>query len=1174
MRRPEADELRLYMLGRFEVRSGEHTLIDASWPRAKAKTLVKLLALQTDRSLHREQVLDTLWGHLKPKAAAANLRKNLHYLRTELRNGSRQPELIESSGDLLVLLPDVRLDIDAYRELAQRARETRTDPLLYERALELYAGPLLPDDLYEEWAAATRDELAALYAELLAELEQLYETTGCLELAKERADQLVLADPLDEASQRCLIRLLALSGDREGALRQLESCRSALREELGVEPDEETEALRQRIEEGRLDAGPAAALPALGPFVGRERELRELRGALDGALEGRGGMVLLAGEAGIGKTRLAHEAAVYAAVQGALVLRGSATEDEGTPPYWPWIQILRAYVDEVGLDELLRQMGTGAPFLTQLVPEIRDLIPEPPATNGDLAPAQARFRLFDSVATLFKNAAKRRTIVVIIDDLHFIDPSSLGLLQFLLRAAPDTRMLIVAALRDHEVSRRNGLAQFLEETARFANHDRLTLDGLGKEDIATLVRLVAGEKANEDLVTALQRLTNGNPLFVSEVGKLIAAGSAAGHLDGAKLADLGIPTQIADVIQQRLSSLSRTSQQVLATASVIGNTFASSTLAAVVDMPRDGLLHAIDEGMAAAVVTEAGRGRYRFRHGLIQRALYDALPLPRRVALHKRTGETLEALNATSGQVPLSELAHHFREASLLGDAEKAVSYGERAAKQAALALAYEDAIDEYERTLEVLNARGPDLTHRCELLLGLGDALWRAGGHDRAAARLHEAASAARQLGDGERLARAALSFRGLMVVDEERRALSEEALELLDGSDSTLKARVLAGLARTLLAFPDSAERRARLSQEAVEMARRLGDDATLADVIDGWHFAVAEPSNVVERLESLGEMIDAARNAGETDLLITGHYRRLVDYLELGDMKQAETELKACRALTDEFPQPYQLWRLRRLAATLALLRGEFSEAERLAEDARQFGEEIQESYAAINFATHMGILRREQGRMAELEQMVAALAESHPTIPAIRCCLAWLYADLKRGPEASEILTDLLSDNAEKIPKDVTWMFAMALLAEVCAFLHDERQAAVLYEHLRPFAERCVVLGDGIACLGSVSRYLGLLAATMSRWASAEEHFILALEVDRRLEAHPWVARTQYDYAGMLLARGRPADRAKAAELLAETTDAARRMGMRSLEESAGRLASRAAGGHELAKPPAV
>ncbi len=1164
MGRREAVGVRLHMLGRFEVRSGELTLIDASWRHSKAKALIKLLALQPNRSLHREQVLDTLWGHLKPKAAAANLRKNRHYLRSDLRNGSRPAELVESNGELLVLLPDVRLDIDEFRELGRQAHAMRTDTSLYEQALKLYEGELLPEDLYEEWTAGPRDELAALHAELLAELTQLYETTGRLELAKERADQLVRADPLNEESQRSLVRLLARTGDREGALRQLEACRKALREELGVEPAEETEALLQRITEGRLDDGPVVSVPALGPFVGRERELRELRGALDGALEGRGRTVLLAGEAGIGKTRLAHEVAAYAALRGARVLSGSAREDEGTPPYWPWIQILRSYVDQVDSHELAKQMGAGAPFLTQLVPEIRDRDPELPTPTGDLAPAQARFRLFDSVATLFKNAARRRAIVVVIDDLRFIDPSSLGLLEFLMRATSDAHMLIIAACRDNEASRRNGLAQFLSEIARLTNHERLTLDGLGNEDVASLLQLIAGEKANAKLVAALQRLTRGNPLFVSEVGKLIAAGSEAGHLDDVNLTDLGIPTQVVDVIGQRLSSLSQTSQRALAAASVVGNDFASSTLATVVEIQGDELLHAIDEGVRAAVVTEMGRGRYAFRHGLIQRALYDALPLSRRMELHRRTGEALEARSAAGGKVPLSQLAHHFREASLFGDAEKAIDYGERAARQASLALAYEDAIEEYERTLEVLDARSLDPTCRCELLLGLGDAQWRAGGHDRAATTLKEAASVARQLGDADRFARAALSFRGLAVVDEDRRALSEEALELLGECDSTLRARVLAGLARNLLAFPDSAERRARLSQEAVEMARRLGDDATLADVIEARHFAVAEPGNVVVRLDGLGEMIDAAQRAGETDLLITGHYWRVIDYLELGDMEHAEEDLGICRVLTEDFPQPYQQWRLRRLSATLALLRGEFDEGERLAADALQFGEEIQESYTAINFATQMGILRREQGRMAELEQTAIALAENYPTIPAIRSCVAWVYTEIGRRNEASEILTDLLPDDAEMIPKDILWMFAMALLAEVCAFLHDEPRAAVLYERLQPFALRCAVLGDGIACLGSVSRYLGLLAATMSSWTSAGEHFELALKVNRRLGAHPLVARTRHDYAGILLARGRPADRAKAAELLVEATAAARRMGMRGLEESAQMLAARAAG----------
>src|SRR6266508_2569395 len=293
-------DVRIHLLGNFEVRADEAVIIDSSWPRRKAQALLKLLALDKGRWLHREQVLDCLWPGLEPAAAAANLRKNIHYLRSAFAEKDLIAPVVSAAADLLAISPDARIDYEEFRSRAHAARVVRTAATSYEQALALYGGDLLPDERYEEWTEPLRQELKALHNELLVELSCLYEVQGDTELAIEGSEQLLKADPVNEEGHRTLMRLYAQAGNREKALRQYHR--------------------------------------------GREREMEDLRQRVEDAVSGRGRLVMLAGEPGIGKTRTAEELATYARLRGARVLWGRCFEGEGAPAYWPWVQIIRTYV--------------------------------------------------------------------------------------------------------------------------------------------------------------------------------------------------------------------------------------------------------------------------------------------------------------------------------------------------------------------------------------------------------------------------------------------------------------------------------------------------------------------------------------------------------------------------------------------------------------------------------------------------------------------------------------------------------------------------------------------------------------------------------------------------------------------------------------------------------------
>ena len=304
-----AAAMRVHLLGRFEVRTGERVVIDASWHRGKAKALVKLLALQANRSLHREQVLDIIWPHLAPAAAANSLRKNLHYLRAAFAQHGMGAPVVGLNRNMVVLAPEVWVDTDAFRRQAAEARESVSDPQLYERALSIYGGDLLPGDLYEHWTEPHREEMCRLRDELLWDLAQLHVATGQTRLAEERLRELLRVDPLREEAYCSLMHLHAEAGSRDKALREYERCREVLERELGVEPSEETERLRRVILEGYLPASARAThssnLPTpLTSFIGRERDMAEIQRLLATSR-----LLTLTGAGGCGKTRLALEVA-------------------------------------------------------------------------------------------------------------------------------------------------------------------------------------------------------------------------------------------------------------------------------------------------------------------------------------------------------------------------------------------------------------------------------------------------------------------------------------------------------------------------------------------------------------------------------------------------------------------------------------------------------------------------------------------------------------------------------------------------------------------------------------------------------------------------------------------------------------------------------------------------
>jgi DNA-binding winged helix-turn-helix (wHTH) protein/tetratricopeptide (TPR) repeat protein len=896
-------------------------------------------------------------------------------------------------------------------------------------------------------------------------------------------------------------------------------------------------------------------------FVGRERPLELLRQSLEDAMLGRGRVALLIGEPGIGKTRTAEVLARGARARGAEVLVGRCMEGEGAPAFWPWVQIVREYVAERDREALAGVMGSRAPVIGQAIPEVREKLPdldEPPA----LEPAQARFRLFDSLTAFLKSAAAKRPLVLILDDLHHSDRSSLLLLQFLVRELRAAAMLVLGTYRDTELARDPASSRILGEIVREDPSRPLHLEGLTRAAVADFVERTTGREARESLVTALHEQTGGNPFFLTQVVQLL---DAEGRFESDAETSVEVPLSrgVRDAIQRHLDVLSEPCHQALRVASVIGREFPLAAVSAASGLSGEELLEALSEAISARVVSEVPDivGRYRFSHSLIRETLYGELPTARRVQLHGRIGDALVQAYGADADPHLAELAYHYVQAAPAGRVEEAITYSVRAAEHAERQLAYEQSAAHYERALQVLQLAPQDEPRRLSLLLSLGRALWRAGDGQRARASFLSAADIARSLGNGEALARAALGF-GIWdqddVVDDMLVRLLEDALRVLGEEDRPLRARVMGRLARELR-FTAPWERLEQLSQGAVAMARRTQDNASLADALVARHWALWGPANTEDRFAAAVEIVQLAEEIDNKALALQGRQFRLADLLEMGDIPGVDLEIDAISWLADELHWPQHQWFAALFRAMRAHMNGHFEDAETLARKAVGIGERLHRETAVQWYAVQMGALRRQQGRLEEAEAALQIFRKQYPWVPTWRCELALTLTLMGRDAEARSEFEQLAVRRFGDLRLDATWLTAITFLSEVCARLGDTERAATLYGLLRDYAGRTVSAGPGIACYGSAARYLGLLAGALERWDEASAHFEEALEMHGRMGTRPFIAETEADYSRVLLARGRARDRERARELAGRAAAIAEELGMRPLAAEAGALA---------------
>ncbi len=664
--------------------------------------------------------------------------------------------------------------------------------------------------------------------------------------------------------------------------------------------------LREAVAAPAAGVESLAAPPPESVFVGRARTLERLSRALDSALAGRGRLVLLAGEPGIGKTRTAEEIGRVARERGARFQLGRCFEAEGAPAFWPWLQLLRALVSASSEERLRGALGHDAATLAQLVPELQGRLPasaQPAGLEGE----QARFRLFDSLCGFLRRSAQQAPLVLVFDDLHWADEASLRALEFLAPELRSAALLVIGTFRDVEVRRDHPLSRLLGALAREPACERIGLRGLERDEVGALVAAVAGTAPSPAWTRTVHEMTEGNPFFVFELARLLGEesdpGARAQHASA-----LELPQSVRDAIGRRLDGLSAECNDVLRTASVLGRAFDVALLGRVTALAPEELLDRLGEALAAHVLVEREdrAGHYAFAHALVRQTLYAELRAPQRVRLHRRAAEALEGILAASDEPPLSEIAHHYFEAATGGVAEQAVAAAVRAAERAHGLLAYEESARLYEQALEALAIAAPeDSLRRFELLAGAGSEHAAAGAREAARASFRAAAGIARGLGRADLLARAAIGYRGLgemgVPPEPDTLALLEEAQGALGDRDPVLRSRLLSKLTGTAPYMLSMAKRDA-LSREALALARASGDLAALRDALGARHWACLGPDRVDERIALGEEMVSLGERHGDALMVFTGHEALFGVHLLTGDAAGANRALAECMRLAD--------------------------------------------------------------------------------------------------------------------------------------------------------------------------------------------------------------------------------------------------------------------------------
>lgn len=913
------------------------------------------------------------------------------------------------------------------------------------------------------------------------------------------------------------------------------------------------------------------SVPLAFGFVGREAEFESIAQSAKRVANGEGReFVLLSGEAGQGKTTLAARAARAAFDDGASVLFGHCEEDLATP-YRLFAEALGHFVTNATEAELAAHVEAYGSELVTLVPALGQRFPDLPASKAS-DPDTERYLLFAAAVGLIAAASAERPIVMVLDDLQWADKASLQLLRHLATTEQDMRLLVLATFRDNDLSQAHALRETLGGLRRTAGIGRVALGGLDDSCVVELIEGAAGASLDQTGVTlahAVRRETDGNPFFVSELLRhLWETGAVSQRDDGSwavevSLEQMAMPDSVREVIGSRVVRLGADAERVLSMAAVIGRDFDLDVLAAVTQTTEDELLDILEAAATASLVREPAdtSGTFSFAQALIQRTLYDDLGPNRRARAHRRIAQALEDLCGDRPDTRISELARHWTSATQPSDVDKAIHYSKLAGDVALASLAPADALRHYEHAIELsVHSRPSDDEtvglRDIDLAIGLGTAQ-RQTGESSFRATLLDAATQAAAYGDTERLVAAALAnnrgwFSTVGDVDAEKIDVLELALARL-GPDGADRALVLATLCSELT-YGSTLERRQSLAAEAVSLAQAADDDAVLVRVLNLVILPLLVPQFLDQSLAWSAEAMARAERLQDPVLLFFAAHWRSIVALRAMDVDEANRCYERIEALARQIDQPMFHWTCTFDLALQALVAGDTQRAEHLASEAHRIGTECGQPDSTMFFGACLSVVCLQRGTLGDLIPMIEQMA-SGVSADTLASSLALAYAESGNLGAARQVL-DRMAATGFDLPANAMWLTHMVNFAHAAIATGDAHAAALLFDHLSPFAGQLSHTGSLVE--GPVSHALGGLATVLGRLAEADSYFAASAAFSARVGARFFAARTGLLWAAMLMERATPADTARARELLLDTRQLAADQGYANIERRAGEL----------------
>ncbi len=828
-------------------------------------------------------------------------------------------------------------------------------------------------------------------------------------------------------------------------------------------------------------------------LAGRQDELRELVAAAEVAFAvGRGWTALVGGEPGIGKSRLVAEFAAWVRTTGVPVAWAACRQDGGAPPYWPWAQLLT----QLGHPEALNESTAEHPRESSTTGDHPEQHAE---QHPDHPPGEIdRFLLFQRIADVIRGSAP---LVLVIDDLHWADEPSLRLLDSLPTHLGPAPVIIVGTYRDTEAG-----AALL---AGLSVERRLLLRGLRIGDLGAAIEDATGGGLAPEVLARVHRLSGGNPFFAAEVVRLWRAEPHDG--------DHGLlPGGVRAVLDRRIDRLPADTENVLKAAAILdaGTVAVDAVLLAATSGRAPGELADLIAPAIDARLMIATQGRFRFPHELIAEAMRVRTPRSEQVGMHRRAAAALSA-RFGAGLVGAAEPARHLlsvaRACAEPDDVRAAARAARAAADEAMRRTAYEDAVDWLGQCIDLPPAvpdepaTGTPVAddERGDMLCALGDALLAAGRTARSRAAFREAADLARRPCRPQLLAAAALGFTGgaagfeVDLAEPDRLVLLEEAAQLLPDADSPIRCAVLSRLS-VALSFTGAEDRRRHLADQAVDMARRLGDPRALGIALAARCDAVSGPDHIVLRRSAATEIVDCALRTGDLILELLGHRLRLVACAEAGDWPAVDAEISTCAALLRLAPQPALVWYLPMWRAARAAMRGDEDGYRQETTTLRALVDRSGSNNARLLESTQQFIRAVTDDRPADAFEAVRRLQAGHPELESvIGASVTLLLALTGNRAEAAGRLAKQL---AQERVRDSEWLPETVQLAMVAITLEDPGAAEPLYRALQPYAGMFAIEGILAGTWGSVDGQLGRLAGLLGRHEDARAHLARARELD--------------------------------------------------------------------------